>query len=629
MIKAHKIIFFIYVFLIFLFPNAAFGIEDGKQQAPVPVLTEEEKESSGQTFIREIEVYGNNLISRDFILENIGTKAGYIYDKKTVKNDLNKLYQTGYFTQKIKAVPIRHDDNNVTLRVVVEENPPITGFTLEGNTIIADGEILNILQPLEGMPQNINTINQAIEQIQEMYSIKGYILARVVVVKDDPDGVVNILMDEGVIEDVIVEGNNKTKDFVVKRNMLLEPGTIYNENTTRQDILRLMGTQAFADVTRDIQVNPDTGKYVITINLEEQRTGKISLGVGVDSASGFFGSVGFEENNFRGLGQKVGLNVMAGTGVLLSDDSILRRPNYQVELSFLEPYFKNKDTAFGARAYFRNFGSYQVPLAIEEKIGAEATFSRRFKTFKNLTGSIAFGLENVRMKEGEEAEMRALYKKYGVDWANREKQLQDGFFVKLTPTLTFDTRDTIINPRHGGIASISLEEAISFGGDSDTYGKLSGVIKKFIPVGKKSSLVIAGRAGGTLNGNLPEFASYTLGGPYTLRGFNISEVGTGTGYMMASAEFRTPIPFIDRLTSNTFMNNIRLAAFVDAGKIFTPTVTDTLYGRPGYAISAGVGLRVYIPGLGPVNLDYGFPLTNTGRLDRNKGFFTFGMGDML
>ena len=121
---------------------------------------------------------------------------------------------------------------------------------------------------------------------------------------------------------------------------------------------------------------------------------------------------------------------------------------------------------------------------------------------------------------------------------------------------------------------------------------------------------------------------YTLGGPYTIRGFNISEVGMSDGYMMGSVEYRTPIPFIDRLTSNTFINNVRLAAFVDGGKLFSSSLTDEIYDRPGYAITAGLGLRIFVPGLGPINLDYGIPLTNT-KGSRSNGFFTFGMGDML
>ena len=124
---------------------------------------------------------------------------------------------------------------------------------------------------------------------------------------------------------------------------------------------------------------------------------------------------------------------------------------------------------------------------------------------------------------------------------------------------------------------------------------------------------------------------YRLGGPYTIRGFKMSGVGTGDAFIMGSAEFATPIPFLDRTRlarKVNFLNNIRFTVWADAGKVFNPTVTNTLYDRPLEAITAGVGLRIFIPGLGPVNLDYGFPLTNTHG-SRSNGFFTFGMGDML
>ncbi len=613
--------------------------QDNTEQAEEEILpaqeqteTQETQEATTDTsdveavYIKQVEVYGNNLIETSYIKEQMTSKEGYIYDRKNISQDLNKIYKTGYFTQNIRAVPLRSEDGGIRLRIVVEENPAIKGFTIEGNNAVATNEIMNILSQYEGQPQNILSINVAIEQIQEMYSLKGYILARVTSVQDDPDGIVNIKIDEGVIEDIVVEGNYKTRDFIVKRNILLQPGTVYNENIMRDDILRLMGTQAFKDVKRDIEMNPNTGKYNVVISLDEQRTGKISLGVGVDSISGFFGSVGFSENNFRGLGQKLSLNFMAGTGILMNDSSIINRPNLQAELSFIEPHFKSENQSLGFRAFVRNFGSYQVPLSIEKRYGADVTLTRRFKAFKNLTGSISFGGESVDMEEGDEWKARQVFASRGIDYSRRAEQLDGGVYAKITPALTYDTRDTIVNTRRGVLARLSLEESIGFG--TDSFGKLHGVLKKFIPVGRKSTLVIAARGGGKLHGDMPEFAAYALGGPYSVRGFNISEVGTGTGFMMGTAEFRTPIPFMDRLTTNTFLNNVRVAVFMDAGKLFGQTLTNELYDRPGYAITAGVGLRVFIPGLGPINLDYGIPFTNTGGKDRSNGFFTFGMGEM-
>ncbi len=577
-------------------------------------------------YIKEVEIFGNNLLDVNYIKEQIKSKEGYQYIRSEVSNDLRALYNTGYFTQNIRALPIKIDDNNVKLRIILEENPPIEGFAIVGNDSISTNEILKILNEYKGKPQNILSINNAINEIQELYSTRGYILARVTKVTDDPDGYVYILINEGVIGDIIVEGNNKTRDFIVKRNIFLQPGSVYNENTMRSDILRLMGTQAFKDVQRELQQDEQTGLYDVHISLEEQRTGRVSLGVGIDSASGFFGSVGFGENNFRGLGQKLNLNLLAGTGILMHDSSIVEKANFQGELSFLEPMFKRENQSLALRAFARYYGSYQVPLAVEKRFGAEATIARRFTTYKNLSGSLGFGVESVSLEEGDGAGARARYAQRGIAWSNREKELDDGFFIKITPALIYDTRDSMVNARRGVLARVMLEENLGISGE--TFGKLHGMIRRFAPLGKKSSFVFTARAGGKLHGDMPDFAGFALGGPYTIRGFNISEVGVGDGYMMGSAEMRVPIPFIDRLTSNSFLNNLRLAAFVDAGTLFNKTIGSEVYDKPGYAITAGVGLRIFIPGLGPINLDYGLPLTNTAGADRGNGFFTFGMGEM-
>ncbi|MCX4274812.1 MAG: BamA/TamA family outer membrane protein [Candidatus Gastranaerophilales bacterium] len=578
--------------------------------------------------IKDVEIYGNNLIETSFIKGQLSLKEGYPFNRKTVANDLNKLYKSGYFTQNIRALPIKLDDGNVKLRIIVEENPPIEGFLIEGNNCLSTYEIMDVLKNLEGKPQNILAINAAIENIQELYAGKGYILAKVTSIQDDPDNIITVKIDEGVIGDIKVEGNNKTKDFIVKRNILQTPGEVYNENLMRADIMRLMGTQAFKDVQRDIQLNEETGAYDVIVKLDEQRTGRVSLGVGIDSNSGFFGSVGFGENNFLGLGQKLNLNVMAGTGILMHDSSVVNRANLQAELSFLEPHFKSENQSLGFRAFARNFGSYQVPLAIEERYGGDITLTRAFEKSRNLSMSMSLGAENVHLKEGDRAEIMKLYASHGISPSRRHEQLEGGFYARAIPSLIYDTRDNIINTRRGVIAKVSLEEALSFS-DADSYGKLNGVLKKFIPAGRKSSLVLTARAGGKINGHLPEFAAYTLGGPYSLRGFNVADVGSGNGFMMGSAEFRFPIPFLDRITSNSFLNNIRLAGFVDAGKVFGSTLTDRLYDRPGYGITAGAGVRIFIPGLGSINLDYGIPLTNTKGSGHKNGFFTFGMGDML
>lgn len=592
--------------------------------------TDTQKERKEEThYIKDIQVEGTNVIKPEYVLNMLQLRRGDEYSRDFVQTDLKNVYQMGFFTDKMKAIPIQNPDGTITLKIILEENMPITNFTVEGNTVVPTDEILTALQPLKGAPQNINDINTAIEKIQNCYSSKGYILARVDSLYDDPDGTINVHVNEGEINKILVSGNEKTKDYVIARNILTEAGMIYNENLIREDLVRLYATQAYKDVKRDITPSEDDpDKYDVTIQVEEQRTASFSIGGGLDSATGIFGSAGIADNNFRGLNQRVGLNVLAGSGVILNDSSIVNRMNIQAELSFFEPYFLSADNSLMSKLFFRDFGSYQIPLAIERRIGAEATIAHKIKTNKHLTSTFSLGLENVSVREGDESMIAGLYKTHNIPIADRAQQLQGGTFLSLSPGLIYDTRDTAINPRHGVLANARFDEALCVDGFQNTYGKLTGSIKKYIPIGKKSSLSFTARAGGKINGDMPEVMAYRLGGPYSIRGFRMSGVGTGDSFVMGSAELATPIPFMDKLKIS-FMDNVRMTFFVDAGKIFNPTITDTIYDRPMQAITAGMGLKVYIPGLGPLSVDYGIPMINPGASGSTQGYFTFGVGDMM
>ena len=603
--------------------NTAYPSSEEPQQEEV-----KQELPKSAVYIKNIEITGNRLIDTDTVYRQMELKPGDAFSAEVVQQILKSIYNMGYFSEKIKAVPVKLDDNNIKLKIIVEENLPVTDFMIEGNESISTGEILKILEPMLEKPQNIHDLNDAIEQIQDLYASQGYILARVTNVTDDPDGTVNLTIDEGTINSIIIQGNKKTKEFVVRRNVLTQPGTVYNENLIKMDLMRLYGTQAFKDVKRTIErseENPE--RYDVTIHLEEQRTGTISIGGGLDTATGLFGSAGFTENNFRGMGQRISLNVLAGTGVIMADSSTLNRANLQAEISWFEPKLKGSDNSLMVKAFGRDFASYQIPLAIEQRYGIEATISHPFKEYKNLSGSFGIGLENVDVKEGDYNQILGLYNAHRIPISERAKQLQGGVFLTLSPSLIYDTRDNQTNPRKGVFATARFDEAIALDGFENTYGKLTGSIKRYYPVGKKSTVSLAFRAGGKVHGDsMPEVMAYRLGGPYTVRGFRMSGIGTGTGFMMGSAEFLTPIPFIDRFTEAKFLENIRLAAFVDAGQIYGSTVTNEIYNRPLHAITAGIGVRVFVPGVGPLAIDWGYPLTGVPE-GTSKGAFTFGVGE--
>ncbi|MCD7879403.1 MAG: BamA/TamA family outer membrane protein [Candidatus Gastranaerophilales bacterium] len=579
--------------------------------------------------IKKIEFEGNHLIKDSDIVKVMNMQIGDKYSKELVQQNLKAIYKTGYFSEKMKAIPIPADSDSVILRIYLEENIPITGFAVTGNTVVSTGEILNVLNTLEGQPQNLKTLSDAVSGIEDLYASKGYVLARVSNVLDDPDGCVNIEIEEGIINTIAFEGNKKTKDFVIERNILSTPGSVYNEDTLKSDLMRLFSTQAFKDVNRSIEkCADDPGKYDITIILEEQRTGTISLGGGLDTATGLFGQAGFVENNFLGNGQRVGINFMAGTGVIMSDSSTVDHANLQLEVSFFEPRLRGTDNSLLVKAFGRDFGSYQVPLAIEKRYGAEVVLARPFKTYKNLLGSIKLGGEYIKVKEGDANKIAALYNQHNIPISERSKQLQGGTYFTIGPSLVYDTRDNALNPRSGVLATLRLNENVNLTDFDYTHATLSAGIKRYFPVMKKSSFSLLARAAGKLHGDMPEVMAYSLGGPYTVRGYRMSTIGTGEGFMMGSAELTTPFFFLDRIQKAQFLDNIKLSLFVDAGQLFNGSITNKLYNRPEYGIAGGVGIKLFIPGVGPLSIDYGIPFTNVGEGNR-RGAFSFGVGDIF
>ena len=125
-------------------------------------------DDSDTVSIKEIEIYGNNLLDVAYIKEQLTSKEGGIYSRTDVSEDLKQLYATGYFTKNIRALPIKIDNNNVKLRIIVEENQPVSGFGITGNNSVNSTEIMSILSKYEGKPLNILKINDSIDEIQEI-----------------------------------------------------------------------------------------------------------------------------------------------------------------------------------------------------------------------------------------------------------------------------------------------------------------------------------------------------------------------------------------------------------------------------------------------------------------------------
>lgn len=588
----------------------------------------EDVDLEGKT-VTGIKIKGLNTVRRDFVLSKISTQVGSLFNPNLLQQDLQKIYATGYFTDEMSVEPTLKPDGTVDLAFVVNENVLVTDVSIIGNTVISTMELMPFVVPMKNMPQNLLEINSAIDKINGYYHEKGYILANVDSVDDDPDGALNFSILEGVINKIDISGNEKTRDYVITRNVMTQAGTVYNEEFLKKDLSKIYSTQIFDEVDRNITpCENEKGKYDVTIAVKEKSTDSVALGGGIDTGLGAFGSISLREDNFLGKAQKVSLSGILGSGILLSDASIKNRINYQVELSFFEPYFLNADNSLMGKLYYRELGSYQIPLAIERRMGVGGTIEHKVRGYDNLTTSLSAGVEHIHLKEGDYNRISELYALNNLNIADRAKQLQGGLFLNLAPGVRYSTLDNNEIPRDGVIAQARFTEAFGVSDFKTTNGRLAGTVTKFFPVFKKSSFSLTAKGGIKVHGDhMPEVMAYRLGGPYSIRGFKMNGVGSGDSFIMGTAELATPIPLIDKLKWDIF-KNMRLTFFMDAGKVFDPTISSTLYDRPLSAITMGVGLRVYVPGVGPISVDYGLPLTNPGHYGSKNGYFTFGTGGM-
>lgn len=588
----------------------------------------DEIDLEGKT-ISGVKIAGIQSFDKDKILNVLNSKVGSSFNEQIVQNDLQKFYDSGYFSENMSAEPILNKDGTVSIEFTVQENVIVSDIKLIGNNVITTEELIPIYWKMKGAPQNLGEINKALDKIISTYHEKGYMLAQIVSVNDNEDGVLNIEISEGIIDNINIAGNERTKDYVITRNIMTQVGSVYNEEYLKKDLARIFSTQIFDEVDREI--TPSTaneGHYDVTVIVKEKSTNSLALGGGIDTGLGAFGSVSLREDNFLGKAQKVSLSGILGSGILLSDSSIKNHMNYHVELGFVEPHFLNADNSLMSKIYYREMGSFNVPLAVERRIGANVGVEHKIQGYDNLKADFLLGAEHINLKEGDFNKISQLYNRYNLDIKDRAKQLHDGFFINLSPGIKYSNIDTDENPREGVIAQARFTESLGVSNFNHTSGRLAGTVTKFFPVFKKSSFSLTAKAGAKIHGDdMPEVMAYRLGGPYTIRGYRMNGVGTGESFLMGSAELATPLPWSDKVKWD-FIKRMRLTFFVDAGKVFDPTITSTLYDRPLHAITAGIGLRLYIPGVGPISVDYGIPITNPGSNGSENGYFTFGTGGL-
>lgn len=589
--------------------------------------------------VEDVTIEGNRLVPTDHILNVVKTRRGDKFDREQVVRDLKAVNNLGYFDDRsLQAVP-ELGGSGVLLKIRVQENAPVTEFAFQGNSVLSNDELSKLFSDQLGKPQNLAQLSQAIDKVEQLYHEKGFTLARVVDVKDDPDGSVHLNIDEGVINSIQVTGNRKTKDFIIRNAIKTKAGSVYNEKQLTSDLRQLFANGYFQDIRRSLSpsaASPD--KYDLKVEVDEKRTGSIGLGGGVDTIAGPFGSFSFSDSNFRGRGQIVSFNSQMGSGVFNQLSSNLNNGgtsfvpnarNFQLEASFVEPNFRGTNTALSVNAFGRNMGSFMVDDAVQKTLGASVNFSKPLKG--HWSANLGLLGENTSLRNYENLGLnsfltqRAMQLGYATSNAGalavaqniRDQQLKGGTYFGISPSLVYDTRDphgAMWDPRKGTMAKLTASPNIGLSGSS--FFKLGASASKYVPVTKNTTLAFNVQ-GGTGVGGIPQFAGYRLGGFNGIRGYRMfSDLGTGTGLLMATAELRMKLPLPQASASsgkvgafvNSLQKNVRPVIFADAGGVTGNGLINNFYNRGTLGGSVGFGLRMNVPYLGLIRLDYGMPL---------------------
>jgi len=569
------------------------------------------------------------------------------------KDRLREFYrEAGYIDFEIKDVKFEQIDPHwMIIKIYVSEGLQyrVGSVEFEGNTLFSDEEIRSRARPVYErrahrglllMPGEVfvpSKLRADQEAVEDLYGARGYVDARVrpELKPNTVQGAIDILyhITEGrkaYIEKIEIRGNAKTKDKVIRRELAVSPGEVFDMVRVKVSTNRLYGLDYFSRVDakpEDTEV-PDRKNLVVTV--EEKTTGNIRFGAGFSSVDELVGFVEVTQGNadifkpplFFGTGAGQKLRLIAQLGTVRKD----------FMFTFIEPWFLDRRLALGVDLYHRDLRFYSDLYDYERTGGRLSLTKQLWSPFWE--GSVSYTVENMGLVNMphpyliEENGQQTLY-----DPAPPEIRIDEGHTLisKAGVSIAYDTRNSALLPNRGQRTKLEVETAGSvFGGDADFYRLELTTSRYFKGLLPGHVLELIGRIGVVdaygSSDHVPFFERYFLGGLYSLRGYRYRYVGPfdargkepigGGTLWFGSAEYSVPV-----------IARIRLAAFYDIGNVYPEAYS---FSTPGsdygaYSDNWGVGLRLNIPGLGPLRLDYAIPITHDPFVS-GSGRFQFSAG---
>jgi outer membrane protein insertion porin family len=594
------------------------------------------------------------------------TGSGFLKDEQ-FEDDQEKLKEfyrdNGYIDFEIKEVQILNPSpKTMVIRFMVYEGSKykVGSIKFTGNKIFSLNEVTNGVRMVtsikpgkhkfgrNGLPMDVGDVftpkglTKDIEAVEDFYGAKGYIDVttssrnlNVLRIPNTETGTMDLefQVDEGqrsYIEKIEIRGNTKTKDKVVRRELAVSPGEVFDMVRVKVSKQRLEGLQYFEKVdTRPEPTEPPiAGHKNLVVGVDEKSTGNLTVGAGFSSVDAIVGFAEVYQGNFdlfhpptfTGGGQKFRLRVQIGT----------QRQDYLV--SFIEPWFLQKKLALGVDLYHRewNFQSLEN-LYDETRTGARVSLTRALWS-DFVIGSLSYTLEDVGILFNSSATHPQIVQlpdgTYKVVPGNTPQALFEqaghALLSKAGASIAYDTRGGGLLPNRGQRTELFTQFVGGpLGGDKEFYTlelKSAWYFRGFWP---SHILEVAGRAGvaeSLITEDVPFYERWYLGGLYSLRGFkyrsvspredHISEPIGGDTYWFGYAEYS--IPIIERL---------RFALFYDIGNVAARPYDFTVNHLND---NWGIGLRLNLP-IGPLRLDYGVPIHHD-EFNSGSGRFQFGVG---
>lgn len=484
------------------------------------------------------------------------------------------------------------DGQEFFITFTVEEGPQYKFGRIDIDTSLRDlspDQLRQFVTTREGEIYNAEQVEATIQALTDEVGRLGYAFVDIEPqLRKNPETLtVDLIYEikEGprvYVERIDIEGNVRTLDEVIRREFRLAEGDAFNTALLRrsQQRLRNLGFFETVDVRTEQGSAPD--RIVIKTRVTERSTGELSFGAGYSTQDGVLGDIRLRERNLLGRGQDLTANFTVS------------QRRQEIEFSFTEPYFLDRDLAAGFDV-FRSRTDFESESSFDET-STGGTVRLGYPLTENLRHSVRYTLRYDEIENVDE------------DASVFIRDEEGGRLTSLIGhTFTYDRRDVRFLPSEGYYLRLDQDLA-GFGGDNK-FLRNEARADYYYPIFPDVVLNL-GASGGYITGLLGEDVHlsnrFFIGGN-TLRGFQFGGIGPrdretddklgGNIYYVGTAELRFPLGLPEEL-------RIFGRSFVDAGTLYDIDVNGpTLEDNDGIRVAAGVGLSWLSP-LGPLAIDF-------------------------